>query len=80
MSKIIVNQEKCKRCGLCEVFCPKRVFGEKGEILEAENCNKCGHCQILCPERAVFHEDSTSKAPKQESLISRKSEGRGGWR
>ncbi|MDI6812338.1 MAG: 4Fe-4S binding protein, partial [Desulfitobacteriaceae bacterium] len=55
-SKIIVNQDWCKKCGICVAFCPKKVLGsdELGRvvIVEPEQCIACKICERLCPDFA----------------------------
>ncbi len=56
MSKIIINQEKCKGCGLCQKSCPVSAiegeFREKREINQ-EKCIQCGTCLTSCPFKAI---------------------------
>ena len=56
MSKIIINQEKCKGCGLCQKSCPvsdiEGEFREKREINQ-EKCIQCGTCLTSCPFKAI---------------------------
>lgn len=54
MVEIKINPKLCKKCGWCAQFCPKKVFGPKGEILNPTDCSKCGLCQLLCPEGAIL--------------------------
>ncbi|MBI4837537.1 MAG: 4Fe-4S binding protein [Candidatus Portnoybacteria bacterium] len=53
MAELKINPRLCKRCGWCGEFCPKKVFGPEGEIIDIEACFKCGLCQLLCPEGAI---------------------------
>ena len=55
MEAIIVNEEKCIGCGLCEKDCPAgciHVEGGKAKV-RAGGCLECGHCYAICPEGAV---------------------------
>ena len=58
MNWISINPEKCNRCKLCVLICP-RCFSEESEIILAQaditNCNICGHCIALCKSQAITH-------------------------
>lgn len=59
-AKIKILEERCKGCGLCIEFCPKKVlfFSEKRNLQgyrvvnfkDLERCNACGICFLMCPE------------------------------
>lgn len=59
----IIDEERCKGCGLCVNFCPKHVLeitdkvNAKGHfpVFQArpEDCIKCGICCIMCPDVAI---------------------------
>ena len=67
---------RCKGCGICETYCPRRVvamsneFNAKGyhipEVVDAEACVACGLCQIMCPEFAIYVIELTPEARKPE--------------
>ena len=55
MGPILVNEEKCIGCGLCEKDCPASyiyVSGGKARV-RTGGCLECGHCYAICPEGAV---------------------------
>ncbi|BAU24098.1 tungsten formylmethanofuran dehydrogenase [Caldimicrobium thiodismutans] len=66
--KIKILEERCKGCGLCVEFCPKKVLSLSGKrnlqgykvvyIANAEKCNACGICFLMCPEVVFVEEDS----------------------
>lgn len=54
-----IDQQICKACGLCIVYCPRKVLrrGEKVNDLGyaateyvGEGCSGCGTCFYVCPE------------------------------
>jgi nitroreductase/NAD-dependent dihydropyrimidine dehydrogenase PreA subunit len=60
MSLFVVDEQKCKRDGLCVAECPvgiiemenKESFPSPGAGAE-EICVKCGHCVAVCPHGAL---------------------------
>ncbi len=64
MSKMTVNEKRCKGCGLCITACPKKIIqiskeklNEKGyypaRCIEMDKCIGCGMCALMCPEIAI---------------------------
>ena len=57
MAKIIINYEFCKKCGICAVFCPQKVFSFNElaglKVEEEEKCSACDKCVIMCPDFAI---------------------------
>ena len=57
VTSIVINQEWCKRCGICSAFCPKNVFETDAEgtvsIVNLEACISCELCERMCPDLAI---------------------------
>lgn len=56
ISKIMIDPEKCKACGLCQKVCPvSAINGEAREKREIDQskCIKCGTCLASCPFKAI---------------------------
>ena len=56
LSKIKIDAEKCKGCGLCQKNCPvQAIEGEarKKRRINEDKCIKCGTCINTCPFQAI---------------------------
>jgi nitroreductase/NAD-dependent dihydropyrimidine dehydrogenase PreA subunit len=60
MSHFTINQEKCKRDGICVETCPLGIIEQKDDMSfpspvdDAEKlCIRCGHCVAVCPHGAL---------------------------
>ena len=56
LSRIEINPELCKGCGLCQRNCPVHAIeGEQREkrVINQEKCIKCGTCINSCPFHAI---------------------------
>ena len=56
-----VYLERCKGCGICVEFCPKKVLEvselEKVVVMREQDCIKCKQCEMRCPDFAIFVEN-----------------------
>ncbi len=60
---IVVDNEKCKGCGLCVAACPTKVIDlhpdENGKgyhyayMKEPEACIGCASCATVCPDSVI---------------------------
>lgn len=64
MSRIVIDQDRCKGCGLCIQACPyglvriANTFNAKGyrpaELADPEGrCIGCANCATMCPDVAI---------------------------
>ena len=56
MAKIIIDEEKCKGCGLCQKHCPVDAIqgeGREKRVINQDKCIKCGTCLTSCPFHAI---------------------------
>jgi 2-oxoglutarate ferredoxin oxidoreductase subunit delta len=53
----VVNQKRCKKCGICSKICPRKVFEPGTDGLPCvtcpEKCNACELCVNHCPDFAI---------------------------
>lgn len=58
-TKLKVNPETCRRCGLCASICPTGTIKQEEKELPAINsagvstCIECGHCMSVCPNKSI---------------------------
>jgi len=56
--RITLKSERCKGCGICAAFCPKKVLAISTlgqiEIVNGKDCIACGQCELRCPDYAIF--------------------------
>ena len=51
-----IDEEKCVKCGLCVMKCPKEAISKEGDAFPKVNpeiCIGCGACQKACPIKAI---------------------------
>jgi 2-oxoglutarate ferredoxin oxidoreductase subunit delta len=67
--EITVIPERCKGCGICIEYCPKKILdyskdiNKKGyhypEVKKDARCVNCHFCEILCPDFAIFSQEGS---------------------
>ncbi len=67
MTRILINTNYCKGCGICVEICPVKVFKLSEEVNEKgyhianpinhDKCIKCHLCELYCPDQAIYVED-----------------------
>ncbi|MEA1960095.1 MAG: ferredoxin family protein [Bacillota bacterium] len=60
MIQLSFQKERCKGCGFCIEFCPKKILEFSQEmnnlgyryalVKDLEKCTGCGICASMCPE------------------------------
>lgn len=56
--KPVFDNEKCKRCGICQKFCPEGIItiNDQGASADMDYCKGCGICASECPFKAITME------------------------
>ena len=78
--KIVIIPDRCKGCGLCILFCPKKLifiskktnsFGQNpAEFVNSNECTGCGICALTCPDVAIeVYRNSAVSADRQEEKV-----------
>ncbi|MFC1666235.1 DUF362 domain-containing protein, partial [Nanoarchaeota archaeon] len=61
-SKIIANENKCAKCGICVKKCPVKALSLKPyAICNHKICIKCLCCVEVCPHDAIHLKESKFK-------------------
>lgn len=54
---IQINEQWCKKCGICSALCPKGVLTGGKDVLPCatapEKCTFCRLCEFRCPDFAI---------------------------
>jgi len=75
MSRIVIDEDRCKGCGLCTLPCPYELvrmsdhFNAKGYRPSAQvdpdcKCTGCMLCAMMCPDVAIVVYKGATRCPK----------------
>lgn len=63
MIRVMFNEDQCKGCGLCVVYCPQGIIqltnklNKKGyrsaQVVEQHKCTSCMACARMCPDAVI---------------------------
>jgi 2-oxoglutarate ferredoxin oxidoreductase subunit delta len=65
MSRIVIDEQRCKGCLLCVEVCPKTIIAASSRInaqgykvaevpeADMEQCTGCASCAKMCPDVAI---------------------------
>lgn len=54
ITKAIIDQEKCKKCGKCKLVCPHEAIIELDKYkIKKDRCIGCSQCVKVCPHEAI---------------------------
>jgi NADH:ubiquinone oxidoreductase subunit F (NADH-binding)/NAD-dependent dihydropyrimidine dehydrogenase PreA subunit len=59
LASYMIIQDKCKKCGVCQKYCPAAAIPgsrEEGYVIKQEKCVKCGQCFEACKFKAITRE------------------------
>ena len=59
LASYTIIQDRCKKCGLCQKYCPSgAILGsrEEGYTIKQDKCVKCGQCFEACKFKAITRE------------------------
>jgi 2-oxoglutarate ferredoxin oxidoreductase subunit delta len=62
--EIVIDEEKCKGCGICVALCPLKVLVKSDKIspqgfnlpspINRDKCSGCRICEYYCPDFAIY--------------------------
>lgn len=62
--RVYVNRDRCKGCGFCIEFCPRKVLTRDKtlnrlgyhppHIAKLDACRGCDLCGLFCPDLAIY--------------------------
>ena len=63
MSRIVIDEERCKGCLLCASMCPRGILAVSPRlnrqgykvvaVAEMDKCTACASCALICPDCAI---------------------------
>lgn len=57
ITKAVIDQEKCRKCGKCKIICPHDAIIEFDKYkVKKQRCIGCMLCYKTCPHQAIFME------------------------
>ncbi|UCC94349.1 MAG: 4Fe-4S binding protein [Candidatus Omnitrophota bacterium] len=81
---VYIIKERCKGCGFCIEYCPKKIlqeskeFNEKGYhypvVIDEDECVNCKVCEDICPEFAIYSlvKEETKEKPTNKDKDKKK--------
>ncbi len=73
---VIIDEDLCKGCAICVVFCPTSALAMGGrlnkkgyylpELVEPTKCNGCDVCGMHCPDFAIVGINFKQQQKKSE--------------
>ena len=79
MPTLLVNPDRCTRCGRCSVVCPMSIVSPASPNAlpavaddVAHRCIRCGHCEAFCPTQALllnFHPEEKTPLPEGAGIL-----------
>lgn len=65
MSRIVIQEDRCKGCLLCTTVCPVQIIAQSDRFNQSgykvaevpgedmEKCTGCTSCALICPDLAI---------------------------
>ncbi len=77
MSRIVLQESRCKGCLLCTTVCPEELLRQSQRLnasgfrvveqIQENGCTGCAFCAEICPDYAITVYKSRKKGSKEPS-------------
>ncbi len=68
--KLIINEESCTECGLCEKVCKSECIDNKNKKIDFDRCVACFNCVTVCRSNSISYKRKNSYKKEKKVEVS----------